>query len=211
MKIRFPVYWTTLKYLWGFQGPRAGWEHKNRPLRQFVTSASCLIYTASCRHHCGSVAKSCLTLCNPKDCSTPASLPLTMSQSSPKFMSIELMMPSNYLILSCSLLLPSVFPSIKVFSSESAVRSRWLKYWTVSFSISPSNEYSGLISFRIDWFNLFVVQGTLKHLLQHHYMKVSILWHSAFFIVQLSHPYMTTGTTIALTVWNFVGKVMSAF
>ena len=117
-------------------------------------------------------------------------------------------MPSNHLIL-CPplLLLPSIFPSIRVFSNESALRLRWPKYW--SFSISPSNEYSGLISFRIDWFNLFAVQGTFKSLLQYHSLKTSIFQRSAFFIVQLSHPYMTTRKTIALTRWTFVEKVMS--
>ena len=118
-------------------------------------------------------------------------------------------MPSSHLIL-CRplLLLPSIFPSIRVFSNESALRIRWPKYWSFSFNISPSNEYSGLISFRIDWFNL-TVQGTLKSLLQHHHSKASILQHSAFFTVQLSYPYTTTGKTIALTRWTFVGKVMS--
>ena len=125
-------------------------------------------------------------------------------------MSIELVMPSNHLILSQPLLLqPSVFPSIRVFSSESVLRIRWPKYWSFSFSPSPSNEYSELISFRIDWFYLLVVQRTLKSLLKHHSSKTLILWCSAFFIVQLSHPYMTTGKTIALTKWTFVGKVMS--
>ena len=119
-------------------------------------------------------------------------------------------MPSNHLIL-CRplLLLPSIFPSIRVFSNESAVHIRWPKYWSFSFSISPSSEHAGLISFRIDWLDLLAVQGTLKSLLQHHSSKASILWHSAFFIVQLSHPYMITGKTIALTRWTFVGKVMS--
>ena len=107
------------------------------------------------------------------------------------------------------LLLPSVFPSIKVFSNESTLCIRWPKYWSFSFSISPSNEYSGLISFRMDWFNLLAVQETLKSLLQYHSSKASVLWHSAFFIVQLLHPFMTTGKTIALTIWIFVGKVMS--
>ena len=119
-------------------------------------------------------------------------------------------MPSNHLILCCPLLLlPSIFPSIRVFSNESALHIRWPKYWSFSFSISPSNEYSGLISFSMDWMDLLAVQGTLKSLLQHHSSKASILWHSAFFIVQLSHPYMTTGKTIALTRRSFVGKVMS--
>ena len=119
-------------------------------------------------------------------------------------------MPSNHLIFCCPLLLPpSIFPSIRVFSNESALHIGWPKYWSFSFSISPSNEHSGLISFRMDWLNLLAVQGTLKSLLQHHSSNASILWRSAFFIVQLSHPYMTTGNTIALTRWTFVGKVMS--
>ena len=119
-------------------------------------------------------------------------------------------MPSSHLIL-CRppLLLPPMPPSIRVFSSESTLHMRWPKYWSFSFSISPSNEYSGLISFRMDWLDLLAIQGTLKSLLQHHSSKASILWHSAFFIVQLSHPYMSTGKTIALTRWTFVGKVMS--
>ena len=122
----------------------------------------------------------------------------------------ESVMPSNHLILCLPLLLPpSVFPSIRVFSNESVLHIRWPKYWSFSFNISPSNEYSGLISFRIDWFDLLAVQGTLKSLLQHHTSKASILRHSAFFTVQLSHPYMTTGKTIALTKRTLVGKVMS--
>ena len=137
-----------------------------------------------------------------------ASLSFTISWSLLKLMSVESVMPSNHLILCCPLLLPpSIFPSIRVFSNESALRIRWSKHW--SFSFSPSNEYSGLISFRIDWFDCLSVQGTLKSLLQHHSSNASIFWHSAFFIVQLSHPYMTTGKTIALTRWTFVGKVMS--
>ena len=119
-------------------------------------------------------------------------------------------MPSNHLILFHPLLLlPSIFPSIRVFSSESALPIRWLKYWSFSFSISPSNEWSGLISFRIDWFGLLAVQGTLKTLLQHHSSEGSILWHSAFFMVQLSHLYMDTGKTTALTIWTFIRKVIS--
>ena len=139
-----------------------------------------------------------------------ASLSITNSQSLPKLMSIESVMPSNHLTL-CHLLflLPSIFPSIRVFSNESVPFIRWLKYWSFSFSISPSNKYSRLISFRMDWFDLFAVQGTLKSLLQHHSSKASILWCSSFFIVQPSHLYMTTGKTIALTRWTFVGKVMS--
>ena len=124
--------------------------------------------------------------------------------------SIELVMPSNHLIL-CHplLLLPSIFPSIRVFSNESALHISWPKYWSISFSISPSNEYSGLISFRINWFDLLAVQETLKSFLQRHSSKASILWHSAFFVVQLTHPYMITGKTIALTRETFVSKVMS--
>ena len=129
-----------------------------------------------------------------------ASLSITNSQSSPKRMSIELVMPSNHLILCFPLLLlPSIFPSTRVFSNESALRIRWPKYWSFSFSITPSNEHPGLISFRMDWLDLLAVQGTLQSLLQHHSSKASILRHSAFFTVQLSHPYMTTGKTIALT------------
>ena len=125
-------------------------------------------------------------------------------------MSIESVMPSNYLTLCCPLLLlPSIFPSSRVFSNESGLRISWSKYWNFSFSISPSSEYSGLISFRTDLFDLFAVQGTLESFLQHHNSKASILRHSAFFMVQLSHPYMTTGKTIALMVWTFVGRVMS--
>ena len=127
-----------------------------------------------------------------------------------KFMSIELVMPFNHLILwHPLLLLPAIFPSMRVFSNESVLHNRWAKYWSFSFSISPSNEYSRLISFRMDLFDLLAVQGTLKSLLQHHSSKASILSHSAFFIIQLSHPYMTTGKTIALTRQTFVGRVMS--
>ena len=124
-------------------------------------------------------------------------------------MSIESVMPSNRLILCCPVLLPSVFPSIRVFSNESALRIRWQKYWSFSFNISPSNEHPGLTSFRRDWLDLLAVQGTLKSLLQHHNSKASILQCSAFFTFQFSHTYMTTGKTIALTSWTFVGKVMS--
>ena len=139
-----------------------------------------------------------------------ASLSITNSQSLLKLMSIELVMPSNYLIL-CHplLLLPSTFPNIRVFSNELALHIGWPKYWSFSFSISPSNEFSGFISFRIDLFDLFAVQGTLKRLLQHHSLKASILQCSVFFMVQLSHLCMTTGKTIALTIRMFVGKVMS--
>ena len=139
-----------------------------------------------------------------------ASLSITNSWSILKLMSIESMMPSNHLILCRPLLLPpSIFPSIRVFSSESVLCIRWPKDWSFSFSISPSNEYAGLISFMMDWLDLLAVQGTLKSLLQHHSSKASILQHSAFFLVQLSHPHMTTGKTIALTRQTFVGKVIS--
>ena len=124
-------------------------------------------------------------------------------------MFIKSMMPSNHLILWCPLLLPSILPSIRVFYNQSVLHIRWPKYWSFSFSLSPSNEYSELISFRIDWLDLLAAQGTLKSLLQHHSSKASVLQHSAFFIVQLSHPYMTTGKTIALTLWTFVSKEMS--
>ena len=158
-------------------------------------------------------------LATPWTAARQASLPITNSWSLPKLMSIETVMRSNHLIL-CRplLLLPSIPPSIRVFSNESSIRVfsnesalpiRWPKYWSFSFNISPSNEHSGLISFRMDWLDPLAVQGTLKSLLQHHSSKASILWHSAFFIVQLSHPYMTTGKTIALTRLTFVGKVMS--
>ena len=158
-----------------------------------------------------SVAQSCLTLCNPMDCSTPG---LPVHQQLPellKLMCTESVMPSNDLILCCPLLLlPSIFPSIRVFSSESVLRIRGPKHWSFSFSISSSNEYSGSIqSFRRDWLDLLAVQGTLKSLLQHHSSKASIHHCSAFFTVQLSHPYMSTGKTIALTRWTFVDKVMS--
>jgi len=139
-----------------------------------------------------------------------ASLPITNSQSLLRLMSIESVMPSNHLILCHPLLLPlSIFPSIRVFSNESVLHIIWTKYWSFSFSISPSNEYSGLISFRMDWLDLLVVQGTLKSLLQHHSSKASILRYSAFFMVQLSYPYVATGKTIALTRWTSVDKVMS--
>ena len=139
-----------------------------------------------------------------------ASLSITNSRSLLKLMSTDSVIPSNLFSLCCSLLLQySIFPSIRVLSNESVLRIRWPKYWSFSFNISPSNEYSGLISLRMDWLNLLAVQGTLKSLLQPHSSKASILRRSAFFIVQLSHPYMTTGKTIALTRWTFVGKVIS--
>ena len=153
-----------------------------------------------------SVAQSCPTLFDPMNRSMPG---LPVHHQLPEFtqlMSIDLVMPSNHLILCCPLLLtPSVFPKIRVFSNELALRIRWPKYWSFTFNISPSNEPPGLISFRTDWLDLLAVQGTLKSLIQHHSSKASILRPSAFFIVQLSHPYMTTGKTIALTRWTFVG------
>ena len=137
-----------------------------------------------------SVTQSCLTLCNPMDCSMPGLPAITNSRGLLKLMSIESVMSSNHLILCCPLFLPSVFPSIRDFSNESALCIRWPKYWSFNFNISPSNEYSGLISFRMDWLDLLAIQGTLKSLLQHHSSKTSILC-SAFFTVQLSYPYMT--------------------
>jgi len=141
-----------------------------------------------------------------------ASLSFTISWNLLRLVSVESVMPSNHLILYCPLLLlPSIFPSIRVFSNESTLRIRWPKDWSFNFSISPSNEYSGLISFRIDWFDLLEVQGTLKNLLQHHSLKASILQNLAFFMVQLSHLYTTTGKTVALTMRTFVSKMMSLF
>ena len=158
--------------------------------------------------HFSSVTQSCPTLCNPWTAAHQASLSITNSWSLLKLTSIESVMPSNHLIL-CRplLLLPSIFPSIRVFSNEWILRIRWPKDWSFNFNLSPSNEYSGLISFRMDWLNFFVVQGTLKSLLQHYSSKASILRHSSFFIVQLSHPYMTTGKIIALTRQTFVGNI----
>ena len=157
---------------------------------------------------CYSIANSCLTPCDPMDCSSQASLSFIISWSLLKPMSMESVMSSRHLIL-CRplLLLPSVFPGIRVFPNESALHVRWPKYW--SFSISLSSEYSGLISFRIHWFDLIAVQGTLESLLQHHNSKASILRRSAFFMVQLSHLYMTTGKYTALTIQTFDSKVMS--
>ena len=157
-----------------------------------------------------SVTQLYLTLCHPMDCSTQASLSITNSWSLLKLMSIEWVMPPSHLTLGRPLLLrPSIFPRIRFFSNESVLHIRWPKYWGFSFSISPSNEHPGLISFRMDWLDLLAVQETHKSLLQHHSSKASILPHSAFFVVQLSHPYITTGKTIALTLQTFVGKVMS--
>ena len=159
------------------------------------------------------VTQSCPTLCNPMDCSTPG-LPVLhhLPELAQTLMSIKSVMPSNHLILCCPLLLlPSIFPSIRLFSNESAFHIRWPKYWNFSFSISPSNEYLGLISFRMDWLDLLAVQGTLKSLLQHHSSKTSVLQCSAFFMFQLSHPYVTTGKTIALTIWTSVSKACLCF
>ena len=156
-----------------------------------------------------SVAQSCLTLETPWITARQASLSITIFWSSLRLTSIESVMPSSHLILGRPLLLPPIPPSIRVFSSESVLRMRWPKYWSFSFSIIPSKEHPGLISFRMDWLDLLAVQGTLKSLLQHHSSNASILQCSAFFTVQLSHPYMTTGKTIALTRRTLVGKVMS--
>ena len=141
-----------------------------------------------------------------------ASLSIINSQNLLKLVSIQSVMPSNHLIFYCLLfLLPSIFPSIRVFSNESVLCIRWPKYWSFNFSISPSNDYSGLISFRIDWFDVLAVQGTLKSLLQHHGSKALIIRCSACFMVQLSHPYMTTGKTIALTIWTFANKHLLSY
>ena len=157
-----------------------------------------------------SVTKSCPTHWNPWTAACQASLSVAISKRLLLTQVYESVMPSNHLILCCPLLLsPSILPSIGIFSNESALCIRWPKYRSFSFSISPSNAYSGLISFRMDWFDLLAVQGTLKSLLQHHSLKASALQYSASFMVQFSHPYMTTGKTIALTRWTFVGKVMS--
>ena len=157
-----------------------------------------------------SVAQSCLTLCYPMDCSTTG---LPVHHQLPELAQAHVHQVSDAIqhLLLCHplLLLPSIFPNIRVFSNESVLCIRWPKYWGFRFSINPSNEYSGVISSKTDWFDLHAVQGTLKSLLQHHSSKTSILWHSAFFMVQLSHPFMTTRKTIALTSWTFVSKVMS--
>ena len=159
---------------------------------------------------CMLVVQSCLTLCNPMNCSTPGFpvhhqlLELTQTHVHRVSDAIQ-----PFILCHPLLLLLSIFPSIRVFSNESVLCIRWPKYWRFSFSISPSSEYSGLISFRMDWLGLLAIQGTLKSLLQHHNSKASILQHSAFLMIQLSHPYMTTGKTIALTRWTFVDKVMS--
>ena len=188
------------------------------PLCPQVCSQQLCLYSCSAKRFISTIfvdsissvqSLSHVRLCNSMHCSTQASLSITDSWSLLKLMSIESVMPYNHLVLCHPLpLLPSIFPSIRVVSNES-VRIRWAKYWSFSFNISPSNEYSGLISFRMDWLDLLAFQGTLKSLLQHHSSKASILQHSAFFMVQLSHPYMTTENTMALTRQTFVGKVMS--
>ena len=192
------------------------WGNYPLPVKNFVLSVrhdvplKKILYIVPVSKISCSVAQLCLTLYNPMDCSTPGfPLPFTISWSLLKLMYIELMMSSNHLILCHSLLLPSIFPSIRVFSKELVLHISWPKYWSFSFSISPSSEYSGLITFRMDWFDLLAVQGTLKSFVQHHSSKASILQRSAFFIVQLSHPYMTTGKARGLTRWTFVSKVMS--
>ena len=160
-------------------------------------------------HQFSSVAQSCSTLCDPMDCSTPG-FPVLHQLLKPTQTHVHQVGDAIHLILYHPLLLlPSIFPSIRIFSNESILCIRWPKYWSFSFSIGPSNEYSGMISFRMDWLDLLSVQGTLKKLLQYHSSKASILQCSAFFIVQLSNPYMTTGEAIALTRWTFVSKVMS--
>ena len=159
--------------------------------------------------HFSSVVQSYPTLCDPMDCSMPG---LPVHHQLPEFTQThvhELVMPSNHLILCCSLLLPSILPIIGIFSNESALHIRWPKYCSFSFRISPSNEYSGLISFMMNWLDLLAVQGNLKSCLQHHSSKASILQHSAFFIAQISHQYITNEKTIALARWTFVGKLMS--
>ena len=178
-------------------------KKKNKSVRACKAVLSCTVHMVQIS---SAQSLSCIRLfVTPWTTAYKASLSITNSWSLLKLMSIELVMPSNHLIL-CHplLLLPSIFPSIRVFSNESILRIKWPKHWSVSFSISSSSEYSGLISFRLDWLDLLAVQGTLKSLLQHHSSKASILWCSASFIVQLSHPYMTTGKTIALTRWTFV-------
>ena len=182
----------------------------NQPLGKDLPPRQVLLIFAFSSVQFSSVAQSCPTLCDPMNCTRQASPSITNLWSSLKLMSIELVMPSSHLIL-CHplLLLPPTPPSIRVFSNESALRMRWPKYWSFGFSIIPFKEHPGLISFRMDWLNLLAVQGTLKSILQHHSSKASILQCSAFFTVQLSHPYMTTGKTIALTGWTFVDKVMS--
>ena len=191
----------------GSKLPGSGLQNRNLSL---LATRNHRPWHICCYCCCCSVAKSCLTPVTPWIATHHASLSFPVSQSVLKFMSIESVMLCNHLILCHSLLLLlSIFLSIRVFSDELALCIRWPKYW--HFSITSSNEYSGLISLRIDWFDLLAVQATFKSLLQHHSSKASILQYTAFFMVQLSHPYMTTGKPIALTRWAFVGKVMSLF
>ena len=195
--------------LWNSSGKNTGVGSHSLPQGIYLTQGSNLGLPHCLGHFSCSVVSDSET---PWTAARQTSLSFTNSWSLLKLMSIEPVMPSNHLIL-CHplLLLPSVFPSIRVFSNESVLRIKWPKYWSFSFSISSSSEYSGLISFRMDWLDLLAVQGILKNLLQHHSSKASIPQHSAFFMVQLSHPCMTTGKTIALTRQTFVGKVMSLF
>ena len=173
-----------------------------QPLISFLSLWICLLSVQF-----SSIARRVRLIATPKNAAHQASLSITDSRSLLKLMSIQSVIPSNYLIL-CHplLLLPSIFPSIRVFSNELVLRIRWPKYWSFSFNVSPSNEHSGLIFFRMYWLDLLVVRGTRKSLLQHHSSKASFFWCLAFFIVQLSHPYMTTGKTVALTRWTFAGK-----
>ena len=181
------------------------WHHINSSILARV-----VLFTPSVSQSVSSVAQSCLTLCDPMNRSMPGFPVHHQLQEFTQTHVHWVVMPSSHLILSCPfLLLPSIPSSIRVFSNESTLHMRWPKYWSFNFSISPSNEHLGLISFRTDWLDLLAVQETLKSLLQNHSSKASILWCSAFFIVQISHPYMTTGKTIALTRWTFVDKVMS--
>ena len=211
-------------------GPTISWQIDGETMEtmtNFIFLGSKITANGDCKHeikrhllfgrkaminlvHFSSVAQLYPTLCNPMDCSTPGFPVHNNSGSLPKLMSIKSVMPSNHFIL-CHpfILLASIFPSIRVFSNESALHIRWPKYWSFTFSISPSNEHPGLISFRMDLLDLLAVQGTLRSLLQHHYSEASILRLSAFFILQLSCPYMIMGKTVALTRWTFVDKVMS--
>ena len=183
------------------------WQGDSKPLGHQVSHNKDLLLCIFLRvYHFqfSSVVQSCLTLCDPMVCSVPGFFSITNSWSLLKLMSTESVMPSSHLILCCPFLLPLIFLSIRVFSNESVFHIMCPNYCSFSFSTSPSNEYSGLISFRMDWLDLLAVQGTLKSLLQHHSLKASVLWCSAFFIVQLSHSYMTTGKTTALTRWTFL-------
>ena len=200
-------YWNGLSFPFAGDLPDPGIEPRSPALQ---TDSLHLSYREVLKFTFSSVAQSYPTLCDPMNCSTWGLLSIIISWSSFKLMSIESVMPSSHLIL-CRflLLLPPIPPSIRVFSNESTPLMRWPKYWSFSLSVSPTNEHPGLISFRIDWLELLAVQGTLKSFLQHYSSKASNLRCSAFFTVQLSHPYMTTGKTKALTRRTFVGKVMS--